>query len=201
MELLDKVIDLTSKLDKKPIIIAIDGMLGSGKSTRAEWIRDHFGKKSVVLSSDLFISVTRHQWDERLAEGDIDLATWYDLEKIRHTLERVKNRETFEVEGIYNLANGQLDKTLPIDASEAEVLILEGLFAFHDAFKDLIDVKIFLEIPHEVALERARARDEDVRNIPNAMWQKKTKIYYDQYVPYLDALRANADIVHEVNLS
>lgn len=197
MELVEKIRrQIPAGLDR-PAVIAVDGMIGAGKSTAAEQIRQAYDGRAVMVSTDLYILVTRAQWDEHLAGGEIRLHEWYDLPKIRRTLEQIRAGGTFRVDGLYNLSNGQRDHHLDFDCTDIDAVILEGLFAFHDVFADLIDVKVFLEAPEQLALERARKRDETVRNIPHEMWQKKIRIYHDFYTPYVDHLRSMADVVHQ----
>jgi uridine kinase len=185
--------------DPEHAVVAIDGMLGSGKSTVAEQMVDAFGDETIVLATDEFIVVTRHQWDEYLAGGDdIVLADWYDLDKIARTLERARRGEKFTVEGLYNLSNGQLDRTRGLDARRTRMVIIEGLFALHEKLRDLADVKVFLDIAGPVALERARSRDLTARNIAPEQFEKKMRIYHDCYLPHVEQYRSYADIVHKV---
>ncbi len=200
MDLLEKVLERCDGQVGRPTIVAVDGIIGAGKSTSAGLIREHFGDRAAMFSTDLFILVTRAEWDDRLRQGGIELDTWYDLAKIRHTLEQARRGERFTVGGLYNLSNGQHDYAMEFDCTRAEVLILEGLFAFHPTFEDLVDVKVFLDAPIEESLERARQRDETVRNIPHEMWLKKIRIYHDRYTPHVGPLRDAADIVHPVEI-
>jgi uridine kinase len=196
VNLVQKVLQALPQPSGRPAVIAVDGMIGAGKTTAAQKLRDHFNDQAAMVSTDLFILVTRSQWDQHLDGREIHLHQWYDLDKIRETLLKIRQGGTFSVPGLYNLSNGQKDYELTFDCNGIQAVILEGLFAFHDVFADLIDVKVFLEAPQEIALERARIRDETVRNIPAEMWQKKIRIYHDFYTPYVDHLRSLADIVH-----
>ncbi len=196
MNLIQKVQQQAPDLQDRPVVIAVDGMIGAGKTTAAQKIRDHYQGRAAMVSTDLFILVTRSQWDEQLAGGDIRLHEWYDLAKIRDTILKIRQGGNFSVPGLYNLSNGLRDYELTFDCDGIEAVILEGLFSFHDVFADLIDVKVFLEAPQEIALERARVRDETVRNIPPEMWAKKIRIYHDFYTPYVEHLKSMADIVH-----
>jgi uridine kinase len=101
------------------------------------------------------------------------------------------------VPNLYNLANGQHDRVWEIDATGCRLVVLEGLFALHEELSDLPDVRIFLEIDPEVALERARQRDLVVRNIEPEQFERKISIYFDRYAPHVEDLRSQADIVHE----
>lgn len=180
-----------------PYVIAFEGMIGSGKSYEAEKLMEQLGGKSQLISTDLFVSVPRTEWPERLETHDIDLGTWYNLLKIKEALEKVKKREQFTVTGLYNLANGKFDDELEIDATDCEYLILEGLLSCHEALTDFVDFKVFLNVPKKVALERAHKRDETVRHLNHSGWLEKKHIFYDHYLPYMNKHKQSADVLLE----
>ena len=186
MNLLNTVKDIVKKSDKIPFIIAVEGIIGSGKSDVANKLKEHFGKGAIVLATDLFITVNRNEWKKRVREGNIVLRDWYDLEKIRETLEKIKRKERFIISGLYDLSNGQFTKKIDFDATKCNVLLLEGLFAFDEKLKGLVDFKLFLDIPETIAIKRAEERDKTVRNQTHEQWLLKKTIYHDNYLPYLE---------------
>lgn len=197
MKLPELVQTILEKEKKHPYIIAFEGMIGSGKSYEAGKLKDQLEGKIILITTDLFISVPRSEWTERIENDDIDLTTWYDLQKIKQTLESVKRKERFTVEGLYNLSNGQFDDELGVDASDCDYLILEGLLSCHEEFDGLIDLRVFLNVPREVALSRAHERDETVRHLDHQGWLQKKDIFYDHYVPYLESHKNRAHIILE----
>ena len=78
-------------------------------------------------------------------------------------------------------------------------MILEGLFSCDESLDGLVDLKIFLDVPPETALERAHERDETVRHMDHEGWLRKKDIFYNHYVPYLEANKKRADILLEVD--
>jgi len=84
-------------------------MIGSGKSYEANLLKEQLGGKAQQLSTDLFVRVPRSEWTKRLEVHDVDLHTWYDLQKIKQALESIKRKQNFIVRGLYNLSNGQFD--------------------------------------------------------------------------------------------
>lgn len=197
MKLPELVQTILEKEKKHPYIIAFEGMIGSGKSYEAGKLKDQLEGEIILITTDLFISVPRSEWTERIENDDIDLTTWYDLQKIKQTLESVKRKERFTVEGLYNLSNGQFDDELGVDASDCDYLILEGLLSCHEEFDGLIDLRVFLNVPREVALSRAHERDETVRHLDHQGWLQKKDIFYDHYVPYLESHKNRAHIILE----
>ena len=107
--------------------------------------------------------------------------------------------ESFTIDGLYDLANGEFDDTFHVDATELDYLILEGLFSCDEKLDGFIDLKIFLDVSIETAMKRAEARDETVRHLDHKGWELKKSIFYDHYVPYLGGHRQRADLLLEID--
>ncbi len=197
MKLPELVETILEQKKKHPYIIAFEGMIGSGKSYEAEKLMEQLGSKAQLISTDLFVSVPRTEWPERLERHDIDLGTWYNLQKIKGALEKVKMKEKFTVTGLYNLSNGLFDDELEINSIDCSYLILEGLMSCHVNLSEFVDFKVFLDVPKEIALERAHKRDEKVRHLDHSAWLKKKHIFYDHYLPYMNKHRESADVLLE----
>ncbi|MEM7007711.1 MAG: hypothetical protein AAF462_01085 [Thermodesulfobacteriota bacterium] len=195
MKLPELVQTILAKEKKHPYVIAFEGMIGSGKSYEANKLIQELGSKALQISTDLFVTVPRSEWSDRLEVHDIDLSSWYDLQKIKKALESVKNKESFTIDGLYNLSNGQFDDELEVNAVDCDYLILEGLFSCHEELDELIDLRIFLDVPEEVALERAHSRDETVRHLDNEGWLQKKDIFYNHYLPFMQSHKNRAHII------
>lgn len=195
---LEELVDYIQNKEKKhPYVIAFEGMIGSGKSYEANLLMQKLGGKAQQISTDLFVCVPRSEWPERLEAHTVELHNWYDLQKIVNTLKRVKSEESFTINGLYNLSNGQFDDEMVFDASDCEYLILEGLLSCHEELDDYVDLKVFLNVPEELALKRAHDRDETVRNLDDEAWLQKKDIFYNHYLPYMQAHKDRADVLLE----
>ncbi len=195
MKLTELVETIINKEKKHPYAIAFEGMIGSGKSYEANLLKEQLGGKAQQISTDLFVSVPRSEWPKRLELHDVDLHTWYDLQKIKQALESIKRKQNFAVRGLYNLSNGQFDDELRVDATDCDYLILEGLLSCHEDLDEFVDLRVFLDVPKEIALERAHERDETVRHLDHDGWLQKKDIFYNHYLPYLESHKNRADII------
>jgi len=191
--------EIKHKEKKHPYTIALEGVIGSGKSYQAEHLLKEIGGKSLIITTDLFVTVGRHDWVSKLEYDQIDLRNWYDLVKIRDTLASVKKMESFTITGLYDLANGEFDDTFHVDATELDYLILEGLFSCDEELDGFIDLKIFLDVSIETAMQRAEARDETIRHLDHHGWELKKSIFYDHYVPYLDNHKLRSDLLLHID--
>ncbi|MEX0998559.1 MAG: hypothetical protein WD000_01170 [Thermodesulfobacteriota bacterium] len=195
MKLTELVETIINKEKKHPYVIAFEGMIGSGKSYEANLLKEQLGGKAQQISTDLFVSVPRSEWPKRLELHDVDLHTWYDLQKIKQALESIKRKQNFAVRGLYNLSNGQFDDELRVDATDCDYLILEGLLSCHEDLDEFVDLRVFLDVPKEIALERAHERDETVRHLDHDGWLQKKDIFYNHYLPYLESHKNRANII------
>lgn len=181
--------------NKFPFTIAIEGMIGSGKSYTAAKLKEHLGEGALVLSTAPFIIINRNEWKERVEKGGILLKEWWDLRKIQGVLERIRKKEKFTLQGLYNLSNGQFTKEIDIDARFCNFLIFEGSFSFDETFKELVDFRLFLDTPEEISLKSAEKRDKTVRNMTHEQWVLKKTIFYNNYLSYLRDRKKNVDLV------
>ena len=199
MKIAELIETIRCKEKKHPYILALEGMIGSDKSYEAEKLFELLGCKSLLITTDLFVTVPRSEWAKRLDDEDLDLRDWYDLPKIKKSLESIKIGEFFTITGLYNLSNGKFDYELEVEAGGCEYMILEGLFSCHESLDGLVDLKIFLDVPPETALERAHERDETVRHMDHGGWLRKKDIFYNHYLHYLEAHKKRDDILLEMD--
>jgi uridine kinase len=195
MKFSELVEEIRNKASAYPYILGLDGTIGSGKSYEAEKLHEALGRDSLLMSMDLFVCVKRSDWDEKLEKGHIHLRQWYDIEKVKETLNLIKEKKKFNVTGLYNLTNGEMDREMEIDASGCKYFIIEGLFSSDYKLSELIDLIVFINIPTEVALGRAEYRDHAARNLSHRGWVEKKKIFFDGYLPYLAEHKEKADFM------
>ena len=186
----------------KPVTVGISGGSASGKTTLA---------KALVEGLKEFSPVTLHQdyyfrdWSEYSPEerekvitaNHPDAVRWEALlEHIRQLIAR-KSIET-PPEGTRAFARGDA----PATVQPSDLIIVEGhLILWDAALRDLMDVKIFVDVePHERVLRRllrdVAQRGGDLEGavawyrrdvIPNfSVYTEPCKAYADIVVPFLD---------------
>lgn len=176
-------------------MIAVDGTIGSGKSYFGEKLREALYPDSILLPMDLFVCLCRHEWEGKARGGDINLRSWYDIDKVRNTLRAAKSGEAVKLTGLYRNENGLLEGSLSLDPGGCRYFILEGLFSFDDELAGYVDFKVFVDVPPDVALGRAEPRDESVRHMTHEDWLIKKSAFFDGYLPYAAEHRKKADFL------
>lgn len=182
----------------KPIIIAIAGGSGSGKTTIAKEIAKRFNAK-ILNIDDYYLDQSKVPLKKRddLNYDHPDSIEWRLLENHVKLLSEGKGVER----PIYNFGSHTREKrTNPLKPDK--YIIIEGILALHDlALNDLYDYRIFVDAPERIRFSRRLARDVKERHatpdLTKRMWKNFVKPMYDRYVEpskrYADAIIKNPD--------
>jgi len=186
---------IRSRAKTFPFIIAIDGTIGSGKSYTGEKLKEALSPGAFLIAMDYFVSIPRKDWDRRIEGGHLRLRDWYDMDKARDVLISIKSAKCLVCKELYDVKTGTMNACITIDPGIYKYFILEGLFSLDDGLDGLVDLGIFVNTPSDVALARAETRDESKRHLDLHGWLEKKEIFYDGYLPYVEAHRKKADFV------
>lgn len=176
----------------KPRIVGIVGASGSGKTTVAKELADLAGNVSLMSQDNYYIS---------LPDG-VDAKNWnfddpdnIDLKHLARDLAALKRSET--VEGPRYIFSTHKRAPDTITLKPAPVIIVEGLFLFLPKhLRDVFDLKIFINVPLEVCLERRVARDVVERGRTEEMIRQRWAEQVDpMYRKYVEPTRAFADLL------
>ena len=153
------------KTTKRPFLIAIDGNCGSGKSTLADYLEKQLDC-SVFHMDDFFLQ-PQQRTTRRLSTpgGNVDYERFQE-EVLNHINDAIG--VTYQ---IYNCHQGTLADTVTIPYHD--IVIVEGVYSQHPFFKDIYNLKIFLEISEEEQKNRILSRNGE------AMWA----MFRDKWIP------------------
>lgn len=199
---MDKIIEAVKKLvtPEKTIVIGIDGLGGSGKSTISEVIKDTLiedGINTVLLHIDDFIHPRTVRYNENYEEWECyKYLQWrYDY-LIREIIKPVKKGKEFsgEVE-IYDKENDSyIMQRLEIPLGT--VIIIEGVFLQRKELSGIFDYMVYIDVSENERLKRVLKRDgyigdeEQIRKKYENRYFPAERKYFNSYSP-----RDNADIV------
>ena len=183
---------------RRPVLVAIDGASGSGKSTFALWLADQFDA-ALIHSDDFFAAgISNDEWDARTPE-----------ERAADAIDWRRAR----VEALEPLLAGNAAKWHPFDFSAgarpdgtyamrsdfverepASVIVLEGAYSTGGALADLIDLTVLVDAPPQVRHDRVQAREErEFLAAWHARWDAAEEVYFTQMRP-----RSSFDLVVRV---
>lgn len=136
---------------KRPAVIAVDGMCGSGKTTLAEVLSYVFN--APVIHMDDFFLPFEMKTIARIAEpgGNVHYER-FDAEVAAH----IKDGSAFEY-GVYDCSQGKITDSKRLDPSP--LVIVEGSYCLNPHIRDIYDLKIFVETDEVTQLERLTARE------------------------------------------
>lgn len=184
----DKVKELLES-DNGCIVVAIDGMSASGKSTLGCYLKELF--ECNLFHMDDFFLQDNQRTEERLAEvgGNVD------YERFREEVLQPLSEKDMVVYRPFRCNIRAIEGETKIAFKRLN--IIEGSYSQHPYFENVYDNKqmyvyrIFTEIPEELQMERIRNRNGEVmlkRFI--AEWIPKENAYFEKF-----QIKQNSDMV------
>jgi len=174
---------------RRPLLLAIDGRSGVGKSTLAARVAARVGG-TVVEGDDFYAGGTDAEWAQRTVEAKVTACI--DWRRLRsEALEpllagRAPVRRPFAVEGGAELAAPT--RTL----APAPVIILDGVYSARPELQDLVDLAVLVEVPNDDdRRQRLVAREgATFMNAWHSLWDDAETHYFTHVRP-----RASFDLV------
>jgi len=177
--------------ENKPYIVGIAGGSASGKTSFINDLIKKFSKEDItVVSQDKYYFPKEKQFIDENGKVNFDLPGSIDRENFHQdTLKLINNESVSITEYTFNV-NPENAKSINIHP--ASILILEGLFVFHyEEIRNLIDLRIYIDVRDSIKLERRIKRDIKERGYPEKdvkyQWENHVMPSYKRYLrPYRD---------------
>ena len=149
----------------EPVIVAIDGMAGSGKSVLGQMLSEIYSCN--LFHMDDFFLQPHQRTAERFAEpgGNVD----YERFKIE-VLDHLADKDGLWYQK-YDCSTQSLKEKEFVPYSK--LVVIEGAYSLHPHFEDRADIAFFLEIPDELQKERIYKR--------NGEWMLKR--FVEEWIP------------------
>lgn len=160
--------------EKKNILVTIDGMCGSGKTTLGEAIRQNFDCN--LIHMDDFFLQPYQRTGERLAQvgGNVDYERFYE-EVCLH----LQDEKGFSY-GIFDCAALQITKRVQMPYKRLN--IIEGSYSAHPYFRKKEDLRFFLEIDAKEQRRRLLLRNgEAMLKRFEEEWIPKEQAYFEGF--------------------
>lgn len=158
-------------LNKKPVIIAIDGFGGAGKSSLAKGLEKELQSATIVEVDDFYIFGKK---------SDADKSNFDRSRLVEQVLEPLKQGESASYQK-------SIDKNNPLsgyfDVPQVTYLILEGVSSLHPDIAKYVDYKIWIDTSADEAKKRMMNRDKSLgQDHGEQLWSHWT----DSYQAYKD---------------
>lgn len=139
-------------------VVGIAGGSGSGKSTLAHAVLEHTRPQSVALSFDSYYRDQCHLTRDARRKVNYDHPNSLDVERFSDDLATLKAGHSVAAPVYDFSADTRSDEIALVDP--APIVVVEGILLFvFDAVCELIDLRVFVEVPEAIRTERRVARD------------------------------------------
>lgn len=167
-----------------PVLVAIDGPAGSGKSSLAGALHARFPNSLVIRADDFFLRP--HQRNAaRLQEPGGNL----DRERLAAEVLAPLASGSYRGHMRYHCQTGQME-TVP--GAVRPLVLIEGSYSHHPDLRGYYDLTVFLDTDGETQLQRLkdRCRDEALLARFKDAWIPLENAYFDHF-----DLRNKADLL------
>ncbi|MDB5178578.1 MAG: putative phosphoribulokinase [Patescibacteria group bacterium] len=166
----------THKSSRLPVLIAIEGFGGAGKTTFAEKLAKELGDTQIIHLDDFIVK-------EKILEPSWDKGG-FDRERLEQQILRPLSRgETARYQRLI-WQDSKLSEFIPVPSSR--YLIIEGISSYHPSIAHYYDFKIWIDTPLPIAKERGHARDGSNENAAHwDLWAENDLRYQEKYHPEL----------------
>lgn len=169
------VIDLIDRqcIDHDPLLVAIDGRCGSGKTTLAARLQAHYG--CTVIPMDHFFLRPEQRTPERLAAPGENVDHERFLEEVLLPLgqDAVFSYRPFDC--------SRMELAAPVTVHPAGLTIIEGSYSCHPALWEHYDLRIFLSVEPEEQMRRLILRNGDYAQVFRQKWIPLEESYFSAY--------------------
>ncbi|HSJ84382.1 MAG TPA: hypothetical protein VLA91_11245 [Acidimicrobiia bacterium] len=165
----------------RPVLVAIDGGSGAGKSTFARRVGDELGA-AVIDGDDFYAGGTAAEWDAMSAAEKADhCIAWRRQLPVLEALARGEPGSWHRYD--WDVDDGRLVEQDTL-CRPAPVVILEGVYSARPELSDLFDLRVLYEAPADIRRRRIVEREgEDHRTEWNARWEEAERWYFTEVMP------------------
>lgn len=179
----------------RPLIIAVVGGTGSGKTTVARAIHDSLGGGAVLLDQDAYYRDLAHLTLDERRQVNFDHPDSIDAELLIRHLEALAAGEAIEKPTYDFAAHTRAAQRERVEPSE--VIIVEGILLLTDPrLRELFDIRIFVDVGDDVRFIRRLLRDtrERGRTMDNVIQQYLSTVR-PMHLEFVEPSKRHADVI------
>lgn len=164
---MERIINIIEDLNKnkKLVLIGIDGPCASGKTTLAAKLAKELGAQ-VVHTDDFFLPFEM-KTPERLSQPGDNVHYERFYQEVAKGIETGKKSEY----GVYSCSDGKIAEKKTVVPEG--IIIVEGSYSLHPSMGADYDLRVFIEAPLEVRLERILERNG----------REKLEVFKEKWIP------------------
>jgi uridine kinase len=164
-----------------PVVVALDGRSGTGKSTLAEWMAGQLG--GIRVDQDDFYSGGEiHEWQRLTPQEKVDRVIDWSRVRDEVLLPLRAGRGASWRPFNWGTMIGLSPET--ITAQPSSIVILDGAYSARPELGDLIDLSILVTLDDAVRRERLRQREgEEIASAWHPVWDEAEDCYFGTIRP------------------
>lgn len=169
---------------KSNIILAIEGRSGAGKTTLASLLTEIYSSK--IIHMDEFFLPSNLRTKDRLSEPGGNIHYERFVSQILPNLQLLKEDPAtfrpFSYE-VFDCHTMNYKDFMPVITKEP-LTIIEGSYCLHPNFRELYDIKVFLDISQNLQKERLLSRvGKEAYMLFESKWIPMEELYFKTYSP------------------
>lgn len=168
---------------ERPLLVAIDGGSGAGKTTIVAHVMGLVSEPAVHIHSDDFFDAGRSETDWGLMDPAHRADACIDWRRLRHQalepLLRGKQARwrPFDFASSSGLADHQ------VTLSPTAIIFLDGIYSTRPELLDLIALTVLVDAPHDLRRRRHDAREPSDETDWHALWDPAEDHYLTEVRP------------------
>ena len=178
-----RIAALLAAAPARPVLVALDGRCGSGKTTLAARLAERFPASCTIHTDDYYLPPARRVpgW-EKIPCANMDLA------RLRaEVLAPARAGQAF-IYRAYSCREGAYLPPVPL--SPAPLVLVEGSYSHHPTLADLYDLRVFVTCSQTEQTRRLQNREGARYAAFAARWIPLEEAYFAQ-----DQIERSADLV------
>jgi uridine kinase len=179
----------------RPLVIAVAGGSGSGKTTVARAIDEAVHRDSVLVEQDAYYKDLGHLPLEERKKVNFDHPDAFDTELMIAQLQLLASGQAIEKPTYDYAAHTRAEVTVRV--VPRDVILVEGILLFADArLRQLFDIKVFVDVADDVRFIRRLQRDvvERGRTMDSVIQQYLTTVR-PMHLEFVEPSKRWADII------
>ena len=171
---------------KKPLIIAISGGSGSGKTFLAQAINEELGPdKSNILSQDNYYIDQSDKFDGDGGSVNFDHPESIDFQLLAQHLKLLKKNYPISMPQYDFATHTRQDET--VEFEPRDIIVVDGILILcSEQLRDIFDEIVFVDTPENIRFKRRLKRDvEEIGRTPEGVktqFEKQVKPMHDEFV-------------------
>ncbi len=179
----------------RPLIIAVAGGSGSGKTTVARAIDDAVHRGSVLIEQDAYYKDLGHLPFEERKKVNYDHPDAFDTELLIAQLQLLATGQAVDRPTYDYPAHTRASETVHVEPRD--LILVEGILLFADArLRALFDIKVFVDVADDVRFIRRLQRDvvERGRTMESVIQQYLTTVR-PMHLEFVEPSKRYADVI------